>query len=100
MPDHIYVYPTYLAKTGSRAHGRRVAATHAPAEVTVEQIAEAAKALGFKAEVEPDRQYPREVHVYSGRVKVTKKPGVSKTRLLRLLAQEMRKRGAGGAPAR
>jgi signal recognition particle subunit SEC65 len=93
MPDHIYVYPAYLERTGSRSRGRRVPATHAVAEASVERIVVAARSLGFKAEPEPDHQYPRQFSSYAGRVKVTKKPGVSKTRLLRMLAQEIRKQG-------
>ena len=93
MPDHIYVYPAYLVKGGSRADGRRVPAAHAPPACTVEQILLAAKTLGFKAQAEPERGYPRQGPGESGRVKVTKKSGVSKTQLLRLLADEIRKAG-------
>ena len=98
MPDHIYVYPAYLAKTGSRAEGRRVSAAHAPPSCTVDQIVAAATTLGFKAQAEPGRGYPRQGVAEPGRVKVTKKSGVSKTQLLRLLADEIRR--AGPAPAR
>jgi signal recognition particle subunit SEC65 len=98
MPDHIYVYPAYLTKEGSRADGRRVPAAHAPATATIEQILAAAKALGFRAEPEPERGYPRQGPGDAGRVKVTKRPGVTKTQLLRLLADEIRK--AGPAPPR
>jgi signal recognition particle subunit SEC65 len=93
MPDHIYVYPAYLAKEGSRADGRRVPAAHAPPTCTVEQIVTAAKTLGFKAQAEPERGYPRQGPGDVGRVKVTKKSGISKTKLLRLLADEIRKAG-------
>jgi signal recognition particle subunit SEC65 len=97
MPDHIYVYPAYLTKESSRADGRRVPAAHAPATATVEQIVAAAKVLGFHAEAEPERGYPRQGGD-AGRVKVTKRSGVSKTKLLRLLADELRK--SGPAPPR
>ncbi|MCI4353058.1 MAG: signal recognition particle subunit SRP19/SEC65 family protein [Thermoplasmata archaeon] len=93
MPDHIYVYPAYLLKDGSRADGRRVAAAHAPSSATVEQIVAAAKSLGFQAVAEPDRGYPRRGSAEVGRVKVTKRSGVTKTKLLRLLADEVRKSG-------
>jgi signal recognition particle subunit SRP19 len=98
MPDHIYVYPAYLTKEVSRADGRRVPAAHAPPTATVEQILAAAKALGFRAEAEPERGYPRQGSTEAGRVKVTKRSGVSKTKLLRLLADEIRK--AGPLPSR
>jgi signal recognition particle subunit SEC65 len=93
MPDHIYVYPAYLTKAVSRADGRRVPAAHAPASCTVDQILAAAKSLGFKAQAEPERGYPRQGPGEPGRVKVTKRSGVSKTQLLRLLADEIRKAG-------
>lgn len=98
MPDHIYVYPAYLLKAGSRADGRRVPAAHAPSSATVDQILAAAKSLGFHAVAEPERAYPRQGAVEAGRVKVTKHSGVSKTKLLRLLADEVRK--AGVPPSR
>ncbi len=93
MPDHIYVYPAYLTKHVSRADGRRVPSVHAPVSATVEQILAAAKSLGFKADAEPERAYPRQGPGDPGRVKVTKRSGISKTRLLRLLADEIRKLG-------
>ena len=98
MPDHIYVYPAYLTKDVSRADGRRVPTAHAPAAATVDQIVTAAKSLGFQAVAEPERGYPRQGSAEGGRVKVTKRSGVTKTKLLRLLADEIRK--AGPAPAR
>jgi signal recognition particle subunit SEC65 len=97
MPDHVYVYPAYLTKDGSRADGRRVPAAHAPASATLEQILAAAKSLGFKAQAEPERGYPRQGLGETGRVKVVKRSGVSKAKLLRLLADEIRK--AGPPPA-
>jgi signal recognition particle subunit SEC65 len=93
MPDHIYVYPAYLTKDGTRAEGRRVPSAHAPLTATVEQIMAAAKSLGFQAQAEPERGYPRQGAAEGGRVKVTKRSGVSKTKLLKLLADEIRKAG-------
>jgi signal recognition particle subunit SEC65 len=91
MPDHFYVYPAYLSKDLPRALGRRVPIGGALAEVTAEEIVQAARALGFKAEVEADKQYPRQFHTYAGRVKVVKKSGVSKSRFLAQVAQEIRR---------
>jgi signal recognition particle subunit SEC65 len=93
MPDHIYVYPAYLTKDGTRAEGRRVPSAHAPLTATVEQIMAAAKSLGFQAQAEPERGYPRQGAAEGGRVKVTKRSGVSKTKLLKLLADAIRKAG-------
>jgi|HubBroStandDraft_3_1064219.scaffolds.fasta_scaffold310288_2 signal recognition particle subunit SRP19 len=98
MPDHVYVYPGYLAKGGTRADGRRVPEEMAVEDLTLDGLVAAAKALGFKAEAEPEKSYPRLFYEYSGRVKITKRAGVSKTQLLRLLAEEIRLHPDRGAP--
>ena len=93
MPDHVYVYPGYLSKGISRTDGRRVPDSEAVTEPTVDAILAAARGLGFTAEAEAEKQYPRRFYEYAGRVKITKKKGVTKTKLLRMIAEEMRRRG-------
>jgi signal recognition particle subunit SEC65 len=90
MPDHFYVYPAYLTSASSRALGRRVPKSSAVPEASLEEIVRAAQALGFQAVAEPAKQYPRQFFTYAGRVKVTKKPAVSKARFLLQLAAQMR----------
>lgn len=93
MPDHFYVYPSYLLKTASRTQGRRVPADVAMSEeVTVEEMLEACKALGVRAEGEAKKVYPRSVGVVEGRIKVIKKAGLTKSSFLRKLAAEVRRR--------
>ena len=59
MPDHFYVYPSYLKRSVPRSEGRRLPAGESVGgEVTAEGMAEGARALGFQAEVEP-KQYPK-----------------------------------------
>jgi signal recognition particle subunit SRP19 len=97
MPDHFYVYPAYLARGRSRGEGRRVPATVSIPDLTADEIVAAATHLGFKAEVEGEKQFPRDVPAYSGRVKVRKKGGTTKAGFLRQLATELaRRRAAGG----
>jgi signal recognition particle subunit SEC65 len=97
MPDHFFVYPTYLGQGRSRRDGRRLPADRALVDVTADEIAGAAKRLGFKAEIEAAKQYPREPHLFAGRVKVAKKPGTSKTAFLRAVAGELaRERARAG----
>jgi signal recognition particle subunit SEC65 len=96
MPDHFYVYPAYLVKSGSRALGRRIPAALALSEVNVEQIASAAVSLGYRAEAEPGKQYPRQAYRFAGRVKVVKKAGVTKARFLRELAETLQRRSETG----
>lgn len=98
MPDHIYVYPSYLSKGISRSDGRRVDGAQAIAEPTAEMIVGAARALGFTAEVESEKQYPRRFYEYGGRVKIAKRPGVTKTRLLKMLADEIRRHPPPAGP--
>ncbi len=97
MPDHFYVYPAYLGKGLSRRGGRRLPETEAVADVTTEEILAAAKRLGLTAEVESSKQYPRRFFAYEGRVKVGKRPGASKTKLLRAIAADVRKHRPAGA---
>ncbi len=90
MPDHFYVYPAYLGRSRSRAAGRRVPAAEAIDELTSHDIVAAAQRLGYTAEVEAEKDYPRDAGSYAGRVKVTKRAGTSKARFLRLLSAELR----------
>ncbi|HLM69998.1 MAG TPA: signal recognition particle subunit SRP19/SEC65 family protein [Thermoplasmata archaeon] len=94
MPDHFYVYPAYLGRGLSRTGGRRVPESESLPDLTAEEIVDAAKRLGFRAELESAKQYPRRFFDYSGRVKVTKKGGMTKARFLRQLAGEVTKQRA------
>ncbi|MCI4325467.1 MAG: signal recognition particle subunit SRP19/SEC65 family protein [Thermoplasmata archaeon] len=96
MPDHFFVYPAYVSRGTTRALGRRVAQPVAVAETTLEEIVEVAQSLGFTATSEPDKQYPRAVHAYAGRVRIAKKAGVTKTAFLRQLATALSQRHAEG----
>ena len=91
MPDYFYVYPAYLSEGVARREGRRVPALTSVKEATIEEIAEAAKRLGFSAEIQAQKNYPRQFFTYAGRVKVTKEGDVSKTEFLRRVAAEVRR---------
>jgi signal recognition particle subunit SRP19 len=95
MPDHFFVYPAYVSRGTTRALGRRVPQPVAVGETTLDEIVEVARSLGFTATSEPDKQYPRAVHAYAGRVRVAKKAGVTKTVFLRQLAEVLSQRHAG-----
>ncbi|MFY9717570.1 MAG: signal recognition particle subunit SRP19/SEC65 family protein [Thermoplasmata archaeon] len=97
MPEHFYVYPAYLDRKLTRADGRRVPEPDGTPDVTTEEIAQAAKRLGWKAETEAAKHYPRRFFAYGGRVKVVKRAGAPKAKALRILAEEVRKvRGLAG----
>jgi signal recognition particle subunit SRP19 len=97
MPDHFYVYPAYLRRESRRADGRRVPKASAPEEVTLIDLVAAAKSLGFQATAEEAKQYPRQFHRYEGRMKVTKKEGVTKAEFLRRVAALLVQKAPAGA---
>ena len=91
MPDHFYVYPAYVSRSTTRAEGRRIPGDACvTGEVTPEMLASAARSLGYQVEVEP-KQYPRLAGTLEGRLKVTKREGVTKTAFLRELAGALAK---------
>ena len=96
MPDHFYVYPAYLGGGLSRRAGRRVPDADAVPDATTQEILDSARRLGFKAEVEADKQYPRRFFTYSGRVKVTKRSGTTKAAFLRAVAADLRRHRPAG----
>ncbi len=91
MPDHFYVYPAYLSADLSRRAGRRVPTAAALPEVSSAEIVSAAQRLGFTAELEVNKQYPRQFFTYAGRVKVAKSAGKTKTKFLTAVATEIRR---------
>ncbi len=97
MPDHFYVYPAYLGRGLARSDGRRLPEADALVEVTSQEILDSARRLGFKAELEADKQYPRRFFTYAGRVKVTKRAGTSKIGFLRAVAADVKKHRPAGA---
>jgi signal recognition particle subunit SRP19 len=97
MPDHFYVYPSYLGRERTRKDGRRIPTALAIADLTGEEIVAAAQHLGFKAELESGKQYPRSAGDLEGRVKVVKKGSTTKAAFLRSVASEVaRRRLVGG----
>jgi signal recognition particle subunit SEC65 len=99
MPDHFYVYPSYLKRAVPRSEGRRVPSSQAvTGELSAEAMADAGRALGFKVEVEP-KHYPKEAWRAEGRIKVQKKKGVTKAQFVLRLAKEINRRGAAAPSA-
>ena len=97
MPDHFYIYPAYLGRGLSRKNGRRVPQAATLPDLTTDEIVAAAKRLGFRAEAEAEKQYPRRFYEYSGRVKVTKKGSTTKAHFLKELAADLAQHRAAAA---
>ncbi len=89
MPGYFYVYPGYLSEGSTRREGRRVPVPLAVKDVTAEEIAEAARKLGYAVELQSTKHYPRQFFTYSGRVKLSKKSGAKKAEVLRALVAEI-----------
>jgi signal recognition particle subunit SEC65 len=89
MPDHFFVYPQYLDKALSRAKGRRIPAAEGLTDPTAEEVVQAAKKIGAKAELEAEKHYPRQFFRYAGRVKVVKGGKMSKVKFLHAVAAEI-----------
>ncbi len=91
----IVLYPAYFDAERSREDGRRVArkvAVHGP---KVDEIAEAAAALGLKPKVEPDSAHPSTPWKREGRVLV--KADFYKTSVVHKVAAKMKEaRAASG----
>jgi signal recognition particle subunit SEC65 len=97
VPEHFYVYPSYLRKKASRTAGRRVPVELGVGETTAEEIAGVARKLGYEATAEAEKQYPRQAHLFEGRVRVQKKGKVTKAAFLRALAIALRASAAAAA---
>ncbi|MER3601497.1 MAG: hypothetical protein C4339_02135 [Nitrososphaerota archaeon] len=81
------IWLDYLDSRLSRAQGRRLQVSRCVPAPTLEELAQAARALGLEAEAQEAR-HPRRHRVRSGYISV-KKPGMGKGRLLQALAQEL-----------
>ncbi len=87
----IIIWPSYIDSTLTRSQGRRIPANLAAPNVTVDMLAEAAKALSLEHEVEPDKAYPRVWFAGRRGYVVVSGTGHSKKRLLLMLAKQVRK---------
>ncbi|MFX1568388.1 MAG: signal recognition particle subunit SRP19/SEC65 family protein [Promethearchaeota archaeon] len=83
-------WPQYFDIKRSRSNGRRLSRKFAVEKVNLEEIANAAKKLGYDAEIERNYRYSRTWWDDPGRVLINSK-GKKKTKLLIELAKEIRK---------
>ncbi len=91
----IVLYPAYFDAERSRDDGRRVARRQAMNGPTVEEIAQAAEALGLKPNLEAERAHPTTPWNRQGRVLV--KAEYYKTSVVRKVAEKMKEGRAAKA---
>ena len=84
----IVLYPAYFDASRSRDRGRRVAKRVAVDAPTVDDIAEAAKALGLEPKVEADKAFPSTPWRKEGRVLV--RADYYKTSVVRKVAEKLK----------
>ncbi len=84
----LVVWPYYFDKNLSRAQGRRVPLDLAVEDPRAGTIAQAARTLGFKTELEEKARPPREWHKSKGRV-VLAKASDPKEAILKQIARRL-----------
>lgn len=83
-------WPQYFDAKRSRNNGRRLSRKFAVEKVNLEEIANAARNLGYNAEIERNYRYSRTWWDDPGRVIIDAK-GKKKTKVLLEVAKEIRK---------
>ncbi len=89
----IVLYPAYFDLGRSRADGRRVAKKWAVESPTVEEVVNAAKALGLEPELDAGKAFPTSHWRHEGRVLV--RADYYKTSVVQRVAQRI-KQGRSG----
>lgn len=84
----IIVWPHYFDKALTRGQGRRVPADLAVENPKAHDVAQAARTLGLKVELEEGARPPSRWHASRGRVLVSK-PGEPKEALLKQIARRL-----------
>jgi len=88
-------WPQYFDLKRSRSEGRRLPIKFAIERVTSQEIAKAARKLGYNTEIEGALRYPKTWFDNPGRVLIDAK-GKKKSKILLEVAKEIKKMRAGG----
>lgn len=89
----IVLYPAYFDLGRSREEGRKVPRNMAVPGPKVEEVHQAAKALGLQAIIDPDRSHPNTPFQKEGRVLI--QGNYVKTSVVRRIAERMKTTRAG-----
>ena len=66
--NYVILWPAYFDRKLSRTQGRRVPLKFSVENPSLVEINKAARKLGFKTILEPDKKYPKDWWNYKGRV--------------------------------
>ena len=80
----------YFDKRLTRKQGRRLAKNDAIDKLTLDQLAEAARALGFEVDADPEAQFPASWFEHPGRI-IVNTVGQVKTKVLQKIGKQLRK---------
>ncbi|HMF31785.1 MAG TPA: signal recognition particle subunit SRP19/SEC65 family protein [Candidatus Lokiarchaeia archaeon] len=80
----------YFDKRLTRAEGRRLPKNEAVEKLTIEQLATAARALGYEVDVEPMAKFPAHWFERPGRILVDTS-GQPKSKVLNKIGKQLRK---------
>lgn len=86
--DGYIIWPAYFDRSLSRSMGRRVPINLAIRSPTVERLADAARRLGLKIEIEAGA-YPRNWYRRTGRLVVKADRSLSKQKIIKMLAEKL-----------
>ncbi|MHA1641548.1 MAG: signal recognition particle subunit SRP19/SEC65 family protein [Promethearchaeota archaeon] len=87
---YIIFWPQYFDSKRTRAMGRRLSLKDAIDKINLEDIAKAARRLGYKAQIEANYRYPRTWWDPPGRILIDTK-GKKKSKVLLEIAKEIKK---------
>ena len=88
-PFHIF-YPQYFDLKRTRSDGRKISKKLAIEKITAQEIATAAKSLGYQTQYEGQYKYPRTWWETPGRVLIDTK-GKKKSKVMLEVAKELSK---------
>jgi signal recognition particle subunit SRP19 len=84
----VVLYPLYFDGTVSRHEGRRVPATVAVRDPSLEELAQAARRNDYRVEIEPEAAHPRRPAKREGRILIV--GGGTKTAIVHAVAEELK----------
>ena len=90
--DHVILWLDYFNKNLKRRQGRKVKRERAVFDPTVAELIEAVKTAGFEVAddaVNEQARFPRRSFVKSGYVMISKKEGVSKSKVVDSVAEKL-----------